>query len=156
MKLTNVRRRWKGGAWGAVWGSKLISTQAAYTVGEASNEAEGWALLGPVVESDGEVGFGGVLSSHWGGFRQRLQWLKKASPASAKLQQAFLDATGMSPQYSFAEQRAALFGQVQIQDVRACLVRALTSTTVSRAEWKLIATWMNFPHTPSEVSVPSQ
>ena len=59
-----------------------MTTQAAYTVGEASNEAEGWALLGPVVDSDGEVGFGDVLSSHWGGFRQRLQWLIKASPAS--------------------------------------------------------------------------
>ena len=84
MKLTDVRRRRQGGAWGAVWGSMIISTQAAYTVGEASNEAEGWALLGLVVDSDGEVGFGGVLSSHWGGFRQRLQWLIKASPASAE------------------------------------------------------------------------
>jgi hypothetical protein len=35
-----------------------------------------------VVDSDGEVGFGGALSSHWSGFRQRLQWLIKASPAS--------------------------------------------------------------------------
>jgi hypothetical protein len=62
MKLTNVQRRRQGGAWGAV--CMIISTQTAYTVGEASNEAEGWALLGPVVDSDGEVGFGDVLSSH--------------------------------------------------------------------------------------------
>ena len=36
-----------------------------------------------MVDSDGEVGFGGVLSIHWGGFR-RLQWLLKAPPASAE------------------------------------------------------------------------
>ena len=52
-----------GRSLGAVWGSMIISTQAAYTVEEASNQAEGWALLGPVVDSEGEVGFGGVLSS---------------------------------------------------------------------------------------------
>ena len=47
----DVGREELGG--GAVWGSMITSTQAAYTVGEASNEAEGWALLGPVVDSDG-------------------------------------------------------------------------------------------------------
>jgi hypothetical protein len=55
------------------------------------------------------------------------------------VQQAFLDATGMSPQSSFEERRAALFSQVQVDDVGADLVRALTLTTVSRAEGKLIA-----------------
>jgi hypothetical protein len=75
---------------------------------------------------------------------------------STAVQQAFLDVTGMSPQYSFVEQREALFGQVHIQDVGAGLVRALTSTTVMRAEWKLIATWMKFSHIPPEVSVPTQ
>ena len=75
---------------------------------------------------------------------------------STAVQQAFLDATGMSPQYFFAEQRTSLFGQVQVEDVGADLVKALTSTTVSKAEWKLIATWMNFPHSPPEESVPLQ
>jgi hypothetical protein len=37
-----------------------------------------------VVDSDGKVGFSGVLSSHWGGFQQRLQLLIKASPVSAE------------------------------------------------------------------------
>ena len=36
---------------------------------------------------------------------------------STAVQQAFLDATGMSTQYSFTERRAALFGQVQVDDV---------------------------------------
>jgi hypothetical protein len=40
--------------------------------------------LGPVFDSDSAIGFGGVLSSLWGGFRQRLQWLIKASPESAE------------------------------------------------------------------------
>ena len=64
---------------------------------------------------------------------------------STAVQQAFLDATEMFPRYSFAEQREGFFGQVHIQDVGAGLVRALTLTTISRAEWKLIVTWMDFP-----------
>ena len=75
---------------------------------------------------------------------------------STAVQQAFLDATGMSTHYSFTERRAALFGQVQVDDVGVELVRALTSTTVSIVEWQLIAHWMNFPYTPPDASVPSQ
>ena len=37
-----------------------------------------------MVDSDGEVGFDGVRSGHWGGFRQRFQWFMKAFPASAE------------------------------------------------------------------------
>ena len=62
----------------------VVSTQAAYTIGEASDEAEGWVLLGPEGDWDGEVGFRGALSGHWVGFRWRLQELIKASPASAE------------------------------------------------------------------------
>ena len=62
----------------------VVSAQAAYTIGEASDEAEGWVLLGPEGDWDGEVGFRGALSGHWVGFRWRLQELIKASPASAK------------------------------------------------------------------------
>ena len=69
LDLADVEGGRQGGSRRAVWGSMIISAQAAYTVGEASNEAECWALLGPVVDSDGEVGFGGVLSGRWGGFR---------------------------------------------------------------------------------------
>ena len=62
----------------------VISAQAAYAEGEASNEAEGWALLWSVVDSDGEVGCWGGLSGHWCGFRHWLQLLMEASPVSAK------------------------------------------------------------------------
>ena len=62
----------------------VVSAQAAYTVGEASDEAVGWALLGPEGDWDGEVGFRGAFSGHWVGFRWRLQELIKAFPASAK------------------------------------------------------------------------
>ena len=69
---------------GAVWVNMVVSAQVAYTVGEASDEAVGWALLGPEGDWDGEVGFRGVLGGHWVGFRWRLQELIKASPASAE------------------------------------------------------------------------
>ena len=62
----------------------VVSAQTAYTVGEASDEAVGWALLGPEGDWDGEVGFRGVLGGHWVGFRWRLQELIKASPTSAE------------------------------------------------------------------------
>ena len=75
---------------------------------------------------------------------------------STAVQQAFLNAAGMSQQYSFAEQREAFFGQVQIPDVGEGLVRTLTLTTISREEWQLIATWMGFPQILSETSIPSQ
>ena len=78
LELANV---WGGGSRGAVWGSMVISAQAAYAEGEASNEAESWALLWSVVDSDGEVGCWG---GHWCGFRHRLQLLMEASPASAE------------------------------------------------------------------------
>ena len=62
----------------------VVSAQAAYTVGEASDEAEGWALLGPEGDWDGKVGFKNALSGYWVGFWWRLQELIKAFPASAK------------------------------------------------------------------------
>ena len=74
----------RGSSRGAVWGSMGLSAQAAYAKGEASNEAEGWALLWSVVDSDGEVGCWGGLSGHWCWFRHRLQLLMEASPASAE------------------------------------------------------------------------
>ena len=37
VKLADVRGCWQGGAWGAVRGGVVISTEAAYTVGEAGN-----------------------------------------------------------------------------------------------------------------------
>ena len=83
LELANVWGGGQGGFCGAVWGSMIISAQA-YTEGEASNEAEVWAFLWPVIDSDGEVGFCGVLSGHWCGFRQRSQLLMEALPASAK------------------------------------------------------------------------
>ena len=58
----------------------VVSAQTAYTVGETSDEAVGWALLGPEGDWDGEVGFRGVLGGDWVG----LQELIKASPASAE------------------------------------------------------------------------
>ena len=74
----------QGGFRGAVWGSTVISALVAYTEGEASNEAEGWTLLWPVINPDGEVGFWGRLSGHWYKFRHRLQLLMEASPAAAE------------------------------------------------------------------------
>ena len=70
---------------------------------------------------------------------------------STAVQQAFLDATWMFPQSPFEKRWTALFSQVQVDDVGADLISPLALTTVSRAEWKLIATWMNFPHIPPEV-----
>ena len=40
--------------------------------------------LWSVVDSDGEIGFGGGLTEHWCGFRHLLQFLMEASPASAE------------------------------------------------------------------------
>ena len=37
-----------------------------------------------MVNSNGEIGFGGGLSGHWCGFRHRLQLLVEASPASGE------------------------------------------------------------------------
>ena len=39
----------------------IIAAEAAYAEGEAGNEAVCWAQLWFVVDSDGEVGFGGGL-----------------------------------------------------------------------------------------------
>ena len=70
----------QGGSRGAVRGSMVIAAEAAYAEGEAGNEAVCWARLWSVVDSDGEVGFGGGLTGHWCGFRHRLQLLIEASP----------------------------------------------------------------------------
>ena len=74
----------QGGSRGAVRGIMVVAAEAAYAEGEAGNEAVGWAQLWSVVDSDGEVGFGGGLTGHWCGFRHRLQLLMEASPASAE------------------------------------------------------------------------
>ena len=50
----------QGCSWGAVWGGVVVAAETAYTLGKAGNEAMGWAQLWSVVESDGEVGFGGM------------------------------------------------------------------------------------------------
>ena len=83
LELANVWGGGQGGSRGAVWGSMVISAQAAYTVGEAGNETVGWAQLWSVVDFDGEVGFRGGLTGHWCGFRRRLQ-LVMESPAATK------------------------------------------------------------------------
>ena len=54
----------QGWSWGAVWGGVVVAAETAYTVGKAGNEAMCWAQLRSVVESDGEVGFGGGLFGH--------------------------------------------------------------------------------------------
>jgi hypothetical protein len=64
LDLANVEGGWQRGSRGTVWGYMVISAEAAYTVGETSDEDEGWALLGPEGDWDGEVGFGGALSGH--------------------------------------------------------------------------------------------
>ena len=69
---------------GAVRGGMVVAAEAAYAEGEAGNEAVCRAQLWSVVNSDGEVGFGGGLSGHWCAFRHRLQLLMEASPASAE------------------------------------------------------------------------
>ena len=37
VKLADVRSRWQGGAWGAIWGGVVVPTEAAYTVGKTGN-----------------------------------------------------------------------------------------------------------------------
>ena len=74
----------QGSSRGAVRGSMVVAAETAYTEGKAGNEAMCWAQLWSVVESDGEVGFGGMRFGHWCGFRHRLQLLMEASPASGK------------------------------------------------------------------------
>ena len=48
----------------AVRGGMIVATEAAYAEEEAGNEAVGWAHLWSVVNSNGEVGFGGGLTGH--------------------------------------------------------------------------------------------
>ena len=74
----------QGGSRGAVRGSMVIAAEAAYTEGKAGDEAVGWAQLWSVVDSDGEIGFGGGLTGHWCGFQRRLQLMVDASPAATK------------------------------------------------------------------------
>ena len=74
----------QGSSRGAVRGSMVVATEAAYTEGKAGNETVGWAQLWSVVDSDGEVGFRGGLTGHWCGFRRRLQLVMDASPAATK------------------------------------------------------------------------
>ena len=62
----------------------VVAAEAAYAEGEAGNETMCRAYLWSVVNSDGEVGFGGGLTGHWCGFRHRLQLLMEASPASGE------------------------------------------------------------------------
>ena len=62
----------QGGSRGAVRGSMVIAAEAAYAEGKAGYEAMCWAQLRSVVESDGEVGFGGMRFGGWCGFRH---WL---------------------------------------------------------------------------------
>ena len=74
----------QGSSRGAVRGSMVVAAEAAYAEGKTTNETVCRAQLWSVVNSDGEVGFGGGLSGHWCGFRHRLQLVMEASPASAK------------------------------------------------------------------------
>ena len=75
----------QGSSRGAVGGSiMVIAAETAYAEGKAGNEAVGWAQLWSVVDSVGDVGFGGGLTGHYCGFRHLLQLRMEASPASAK------------------------------------------------------------------------
>ena len=68
----------------AVRGSMVVAAEAAYTEGKAGNESVDWTQLWSVVDSNGEVGFGGGLTGHWCGFRRRLQLVMDASPVAIK------------------------------------------------------------------------
>ena len=57
LKLAYVLGHWQGGARGAIRGKVVIATEAAYTVGEAGGQAEGWPGLWAVVDANSEVGF---------------------------------------------------------------------------------------------------
>ena len=74
----------QGSSRGAGRGSMVVAAEAAYAEGKTTNETVCRASLWSVVNSDGEVGFGGGLSGHWCGFRHRLQLLMVASPASGE------------------------------------------------------------------------
>ena len=69
---------------GAVRGSMVIATEAAYAEGKAGDEAVGWAQLWSVVDSDGEIGFRGGLSWHWCWCRRWLQLVADASSVAFK------------------------------------------------------------------------
>ena len=62
----------------------MVIAAEAYAEGKAGDEAVGWAQLWSVVDSDGEVGFGGGLTGHWCRFWRRLQLVIDASPAATK------------------------------------------------------------------------
>ena len=64
--------RWAGQLSGAVRGSMVVAAETAYAEGKAGNETMCRAQLWSVIESDGEVGFEGMLFGHWCGFRH---WL---------------------------------------------------------------------------------
>ena len=64
MELANMWGDGQGSSWGAVRGSMVVAAEAAYAEGKAGNEAVGWVQLWSVVDSDGEVGFGGGLTGH--------------------------------------------------------------------------------------------
>ena len=72
MKLAHMWGDVQDSSRGAVWGGVVVAAETAYTVGKAGNEAMCWAQLRSVVESDGEVGFGGMRFGGWCGFRH---WL---------------------------------------------------------------------------------
>ena len=54
----------QGSSRGAVRGSMVIAAEASYAEKKAGNEAVCWARLWSVVDSDGEVGFGGGFTGH--------------------------------------------------------------------------------------------
>ena len=62
----------QGSSRGAVRGSMVVAAEAAYAEGKTGDETMGWARLWSVVDSDGEVGFGGGLIGHWCGLRRQL------------------------------------------------------------------------------------
>ena len=62
----------------------VISAQAAYAVGEAGDEAEGWASLWTVCHADGEVEFRCMRVQGRSGLRWWLELLLDASPAATK------------------------------------------------------------------------
>ena len=84
MELANVWGDEQGSSRGAVRGSMVVAAEAAYAEGKAGNETMCRAQLWSVIESDGEVGFGGMLFGHWCGFRHWLQLLMETSPASGE------------------------------------------------------------------------
>ena len=64
LELADMWGDGQGSSRGAVRGSMVVAAEAAYAEGKTGDETVGWARLWSVVDSDGEVGFGGGFTGH--------------------------------------------------------------------------------------------